>query len=185
MSKRPPEKRPSAAAMDAAAVLHARALALAQREEPAASAPAIDLLEFRLARDRYAIETRHVSELRPLGELTLMPCTPAFVAGVVNVRGRITAVIDIQKFFGLATRGLTDLHHVILVRGGELELGVLADAIVGVRADAREDLQPALPTSAGVPAEYVMGITPDGLLVLDLARLLADPRMTVNEEVNP
>ena len=178
------KKRPCAAARDPAAVLHARALALAQREEPPASAPSIELLEFRLARDRYAVETRHVSELLPLGDLTPVPCTPGFIAGVVNVRGRITAVIDIQKFFGLPMRGLTDLHHVILVRGGELELGVLADAIVGVRADAREDLQPALPGSAGVPADYVMGMTPDRLLVLDLARMLADPRMIVNEEVN-
>jgi purine-binding chemotaxis protein CheW len=131
------------------------------------------------------VETRHVGEVLPLADLTPVPCTPAFIAGVVNVRGRITVVIDIQKFFGVATRGLTDLHHVILVRGGELELGVLADAIVGVRAHAREELQPALPVSAGVSADYVIGMTAERVLVLDLARMLADPRMIVNEEVNP
>lgn len=166
-------------------VLRARALALARREEPAASAPSIELLEFRLARDRYAMETRHVAEVLPLSELAPVPCTPAFIAGVVNVRGRITVVADIQKFFGLPTRGLTDLHHVILVRAGELELGVLADAIVGVRADTREDLQPPLPASAGVPAEFVLGMTADRLLVLDLPRVLSHPRWIVNEEVKP
>lgn len=179
------KRQTSSAAADVDAVLHARAVALAQRHEPPASVPTIELLEFRLARDRYAIETRHVSELLPLGDLTPVPCTPAFLAGVVNVRGRITAVIDLQKFFGLPSRGLVDLHHVILVREGELELGVLADAIVGARADARQDLQPALPTSAGVPAEYVMGMTADRVLVLDLARMLADPRMIVNEGTSP
>jgi purine-binding chemotaxis protein CheW len=145
----------------------------------------MELLEFRLGRDRYAIETRHVGEVLPLVDLTPVPCTPAFVAGVVNVRGRITVVIDIRKFFGLATRGLIDLHHVILVRGGELELGVLADAVVGVRTHAREELQAALPASAGVPADHVMGMTAERVLVLDLPRMLADPRMIVNEEVNP
>lgn len=179
------KKRASATVNEFDSILHARAVALAQREELPASVPTIDLLEFRLARDRYAVETQHVSELLPLGDLTPVPCTPNFIAGVVNVRGRITAVIDVQKFFGMPTRGLTDLHHVILVRRGEMELGVLADSIVGARADAREDLQPALPVSAGVPVEYVIGMTPDRVLVLDLARMLADPRMIVNEETMP
>jgi purine-binding chemotaxis protein CheW len=178
-------KQPAAPAADLAAILQARARALAQREEPAAGGSAMELLEFRLARDRYAIETRHVGEVLPLVDLTPVPCTPAFIAGVVNVRGRITVVIDIHKFFGLATRGLVDLHHVILVRGGGLELGVLADAIVGVRARASEDLQPALPASAGVPADYVLGMTAERVLVLDLPRMLADPRIIVNEEVSP
>lgn len=179
------KRHPSAIAGDPAAVLHARAIAMARREELPATAPAIELLEFRLAHDRYAIETRHVSELQPLGDLTPVPCTPPFIAGVVNLRGRITAVIDIQRFFGLPTRGLVDLHHVIFFRSGELELGVLVDAIVGVRVDAREHLQPALATATGVPARFVLGLTADRLLVLDLARVLADPRMILNEEVNP
>jgi purine-binding chemotaxis protein CheW len=173
------------AGSDDAAVLRTRALALARREEAPSPLAAIDLLQFRLGRDRYAVETRHVVQVLPLGDLTPVPCTPAFIAGVVNVRGRVMAVIDIQKFFGLPTRGLTDLHHIILVRGGEIQLGLLADAIVGVRADAREALQPSLPAPPGVPAECVIGMTADRLLVLDLDRMLADPRMTVNEEVNP
>lgn len=173
---------PAAPANDHAALLRARALALARREEPAASASFMELLEFRLARDHYAIETRHVAEVLPLGELSPVPCTPAFIAGVINVRGRITAVIDMQKFFGRPTPGLTDLHHVILVRGGGLELGVLADAIVRVRPHACEELQAALPASAGVPTAYLLA---ERMLVLDLPRMLADPRMVIDEEVNP
>jgi purine-binding chemotaxis protein CheW len=179
-----PGKR-SAAPADAHSVLRARARALARPEASGAPQETIELLEFRLARDHYALETRHVAEVLPLGELAPVPCTPAFVAGVVNVRGRITTVIDIQKFFGLPARGLVDLHDVILVRSGELELGLLADSIVGVRAELRSAIQPSLPTPTGVPAEYVNGMTADRLLVLDLDRMLADRRITVNEEVNP
>ncbi|MBK0394888.1 chemotaxis protein CheW [Ramlibacter algicola] len=179
------KQRATTAANDLASVLHARALALAQREEPVQHGVSIELLEFRLARDRYAIETRHVQEVLPLGDLTPVPCTPSFVAGVANVRGRITTVIDIRKFFGLPAQGLADVHHAVLVRSGDLELGVLAGAIAGVRTEQRGHLQPAVLPPDGVSGDYVMGMAADRLLVLDLPRMLADPRMIVNEEVNP
>jgi purine-binding chemotaxis protein CheW len=169
----------------AQATLRARAIALARPDETPAAQHPIELLEFHLARDRYALETQHVAEVLPLAGLTPVPCTPAFVGGVVNVRGRIITVIDLQKFFGLPVRGLNDLHHVVLVQAGEFQLGLLADTIVGVRAYPREALQPPLPAPTGVPHDYLMGMTADRLLVLDLQRLVADPRLVVNEGVKP
>lgn len=168
---------------DAAAILQARALALARPVEAAPEQAGLELLEFRVAREHYAIETRHVVEVVPLADLAAVPCTPDFVRGVVNVRGRITAVLDLQLFLQLATRGLHDLHHIILVRGGELAFGLLADAVLGTRTLAEAALQPApLP---GVRSEYLRGMTAERLLVLDFERVLADPRINVNEEVNP
>ena len=93
-------------------------------------------------------------------ELTPLPCCPPFVLGIVNVRGRILPVLDIKKFFGLPEKGLTDLHRIILVGGNDLELGLLADTIVGVRAVAVGDLQPALPTLTGIRGDYLKGVTP-------------------------
>ena len=101
---------------DAREILRARARALARPRERAAVAEAsLELLEFRLAQESYALETRHVREVYPLRDLTPLPCTPPFVLGIVNVRGRITPVIDIKKFFDLPDKGLTDLHRIILV----------------------------------------------------------------------
>jgi purine-binding chemotaxis protein CheW len=78
---------------------------------------------------------------------------------------------------------LTDLHRIILVHGNDLEFGVLADVIVGVRSIRVESLQPSLPTLTGIRAEYLKGVTAERLVVLDLERLLADPKIIVNEEV--
>lgn len=166
-----------------ARVLHerARALARAPQREVAADA-SLEVLEFRLARERYAVETRHVAEALPLADLTPLPCTPPFVRGIVNVRGRILPVIDIKQFFDLPDEGLTDLHRIILVRGNDLELGLLADAIVGVTAIAPDRLQASLPTLTGIRADYLKGVTPDRLVVLDLDRVLADPKIVVHEE---
>lgn len=143
----------------------------------------LELLEFRLAQEDYALETHYVSEVYPLKDLTPMPCTPPFLRGIVNVRGRIVPVIDIKKFFDLPDKGLSDLHRIILVRGNDLELGLLADVIVGVRTIPLDSLQPSLSTLTGIRSDYLKGVTAERLVVLDLDRILTDPRIIVHEEV--
>jgi purine-binding chemotaxis protein CheW len=169
---------------EAARILRQRAslLARAPARTPRAHS-SIELLEFKLAAERYALESRYVQDVQPLHALTPLPCTPAFILGLVNVRGRIVPVLDIKRFFELPQRGLTDLHRVILVSGHGLELGLLADVIVGVGAVALDRLQPSLPTLHGIRADYLRGIGDDGLVVLDLDRILRDPRIIVHEEI--
>ena len=165
-------------------ILHARAKALARvPEPPQAQSDMLELLEFRLASERYALETRHVQEVQTLRELTPLPCTPPFLLGVVNVRSRVLPVLDIKKFFGLPEQGLTDLHRIILVRGHDLELGLLADVIVGVRKVMADSLQPTLATLTGIHAEYLKGVDKDRLVVLDLDHILSDPKIVVHDEV--
>jgi purine-binding chemotaxis protein CheW len=165
-------------------ILRVRAQKLAR---PADVAPAtetlIEVLEFRLAQERYAVETGLVREVHPLRDLTPLPCTPSFVLGIVNVRGRILPVFDLKKFFDLPPHGLTDLHRIIIVRQHDLEFGLLADVIVGVHSIAMESLQTTLPTLTGIRADYLKGVTSDALTVLDLGRLMADPKINVHEEV--
>lgn len=169
---------------EARRILRARAQALAR---PAQEAPlaegVLEVLEFRLAQERYALETPCVREVYPLKDLTPLPCTPPFVLGIVNVRGRIIPVIDLKKFIDLPDEGLTDLHRIVLVGTGDLELGLLADVIVGVRSVPVESLQPSLPTLTDIGSEYLKGVTAERLVVLDLARILADPKIIVHEEV--
>jgi purine-binding chemotaxis protein CheW len=169
---------------DEVEILHTRARALARRPERAPVAESVlELLEFSVAPERYAVENRYVREICPLKELTPLPCTPRFVLGIVNVRGRILPVYDLKKFFDLPERGLTDLHRIILVGNGDVELGLLADVMVGVRTLPLASLQPSLPTLTGIREDYLKGVTADRLVVLDLPRILADPRMIVHEEV--
>jgi purine-binding chemotaxis protein CheW len=143
----------------------------------------LELLEFRLAQERYALEARFVREVSTFKDLTPLPCCPPFVLGIVNMRGRILPVFDLKKFFDLPEKGLTDLHRIILVGDNDLELGLLADMIVGVRSIPAATLQDSLPTLTGVRGDYLKGVTAERLVVLDLAHILADPRIIVHEEV--
>src|SRR5690242_18000639 len=121
----------------------------------------LELLEFRLAYERYAVESRFVQEVHPLRDLTPLPGLPPFVPGIVNVRGQILPVYDLRKLFDLPEPGLTDLHRVLHVRGHDMELGLLADIIVSVRVIEAHRLQASLPTLTGIRADYLKGITDD------------------------
>lgn len=162
------------------ALLQERARQLA-REPAAAAAATAEVLEFMLAHERYALEMDYVHEVHLLRELTPLPGTPAFVAGIVNVRGHILSLVDLRRFFGLAERGLTDLNQIIVLRGGGMRFGVLADQIVGVDRLAPADLLRPPSSLGGIRGEYLKGVTARRLIVLDGGRLLADPAMVVEQ----
>jgi purine-binding chemotaxis protein CheW len=172
------------ARIEAERVLRERAQALARPPVRPPAEEHIELVEFRLARERYAVESRFVQEVYPLRELTPLPGTPHFVLGLVNVRSRILPVFDLRKLFELPEQGLTDMHRVVLIRGNNMELGLLADVAVGVRSLPRKALQPSLPTLTGIRAQYLLGVTEEHLVVLDLERVLADPRILIHDEVD-
>lgn len=166
------------------AILRARARELAREpEREAATEEFLRVVEFLLAHERYAVESVYIREVYPLKELTPLPCTPPFILGIINVRGQILTVIDIKKFFDLPEKGLTDLNKVIILSADGMELGILADAIVGVRVLPLQEIQPPPPTLTGIRAEYLRGVTGERTVVLDVTRILDDEKIVVREEV--
>jgi len=72
---------------------------------------------------------------------------------------------------------------VIILKNHDREFGILADDIVGMRTIALKDLQLSLPTLTGLRADYLKGVTPDRLVVLEGEKLLTDDRLLVHAEV--
>ncbi|MBC7961449.1 MAG: purine-binding chemotaxis protein CheW [Steroidobacteraceae bacterium] len=164
-------------------ILRKRAQTLARQPLQEETDGVLDVLEFLLTYETYAIEMRWVAETYPLKELTPLPGTPTFVAGIINVRGRILSVIDIRKFFDLPEKGLTDLNKVIIVHKGAMEFGILADEILGTRSIPLSEVQPPFPTLTGIREEYLKGVTRKRTAILDGAKLLTDRNLIVHEEV--
>ena len=162
-----------------------RAQALCRPSGPERGAgETIEVLEFQLAHERYALETEFVREVYPLEQLAPLPCTPSFVLGIVNLRGEILSVIDIKRFFDLPIKGLTDLHKIIVVDGDGMRFGVLADVIVGVHELDLADIQPPLPTLTGIREAYLKGVTDERVVILDAVALLTDQDIVVREQVS-
>jgi purine-binding chemotaxis protein CheW len=165
-------------------ILKARAQALAREPVQAEAAnERLEVVEFLLAYEHYAVESRYVREVYPLENLTPLPCTPAFVLGMINLRGEILSVIDIKKFFDLPEKGLTDLNQVIVLQSQDMIFGVLADSILGVRRLPLAEIQPSLPTLTGIREKYLRGVTPERIVVLDAEKLLTDEKIIVQEQV--
>jgi purine-binding chemotaxis protein CheW len=173
-------------------ILKTRAKALAQEPEKKETVDKyIEVVEFLLSYEKYAIESSYVREIYPLKELTNLPCTPPFILGIVNVHGQIISVIDIKKFFELPEKGLSDLNKVIILRSEGpalsrvegMEFGILADVILGVRRIPLTDSQPSLPTLTGIREEYLKGVTGEQVVILDAEKLLSDKKIAVHEKV--
>ena len=171
-------------AEDTLRILRERAGALAREAAPVEAADnGIEVIEFLLAHERYAISTEYVRGVDPLESLTPLPCTPSFVLGIVNVRGEILSVIDIKKFFDLPEKGLTDLNKVIVIQSADMVFGIVADAVGGVRRILRADIQSSLPTLTGIREDYLLGVAGERVVILDAAKLLSDENLIVQEQV--
>lgn len=166
------------------AVLKARAQALAQgMRHIDLSTDRVDMLIFTAGKEAFAVEARYVREVVPLEELTSVPCTPPFVAGIVNVRGQILSVLDLQVFLRLPTRGFVDRNTVIVLRDEGMEFGVLVVEVQGVRSVAAGEIQTSIRPVSEFADAFLRGVLGDGVVVLDAARLLGESSIIVHETV--
>jgi len=164
-------------------VLEARARLAAKPPPKTDDSEHMEVLAFSLAGETYGLQSFYIQVVCQLRDLTAIPCTPPFIAGVMNLHGRILAVVDLRKFFDLPIKGLTELNRVIVLKDGENEFGLLADSIEGLCMIARSDLQESFPTLTGIRERFLKGVTNRMLVVLDGARLLCDTGLKVDEQI--
>jgi len=172
--KLPPER--------AQQILQERARALAC--VPAVAPPAGQVLEvvtFSLARERYAVESRYLREVVRFTDCTPVPDAPAFVVGVINLRGEIVAVFDLRPFLGVSAQAATDLARVVVMGQDRAEFGVLADAVHEVQTLRTTDVLEPPSSTTGIGREYLRGVTQNALILLDGAVLLQDGRIHVDQ----
>ena len=135
-------------------------------------------LTFRLASEEYGIDILSVQEIKGWSGATPLPESPAYLLGVINLRGSVVPVVDLRRRFGLAQAefGATTVVIVARVDGadGTRIAGFVVDAVCEVYSVGASDRRPVPDTVAG-PQEFVQGLaTVDDkmIILLDIARLL-------------
>jgi purine-binding chemotaxis protein CheW len=73
-----------------------------------------EVLTFELAGEFYALETKYVQAIMAVPELSLVPGTPDYLLGVINLRGEVLAIFDLPRLFGLPKRETNDPSHLIV-----------------------------------------------------------------------
>src|SRR3977135_3141121 len=122
----------------------------------------LEALVFELGRELYALPASQVHEVRPLGWLTTLPGTPAFLAGLINIRGRIVPVVDLRPLLGIASDAYSPSMSVVLVAYRGADVALLVTDRPTVRPLRVADLaEPPPGPLSGIDPSCVRGITPD------------------------
>ncbi len=143
-------------------------------------------LSFKLAGEEYAVDILRVQEIRGWSRPTPIPNAPAFVRGVINLRGAIVPIFDLRRRFGLAEQpfGPTTVVIVVRVRHEERErtVGMVVDAVSDVHDVTEAQLRPPPAFGSVASAECVRALAAleeRMLILLDLEKLLDSNAMPV------
>jgi purine-binding chemotaxis protein CheW len=165
-------------------ILRNRARAIAQRPPIPEAGETLAYLEFVVAGEKFGLGIASVQEVCPLKDFAPLPGVPSFIKGVMNLRGRILAILDLVSLFRLPSKGLTSQNKVIFLHQETMTTGVLADEVRGLRTVMLNRLQASLPTLDGKRAEYLKGIAPDCTVILDAGKIMADKTLVLQEDAS-
>jgi Chemotaxis signal transduction protein len=132
------------------------------------------LIAFTLDDQRYALHLSAVEKVVHAVEITSLPKAPDIVVGVINVQGRIIAVVDIRKRFGLPQREIVLSDQLIIARASKRPVAMIVNAVQGVIEYSEEMLIPANEIVHGI--QYIDGIVKlrDGMVLIhDLEKFLS------------
>jgi purine-binding chemotaxis protein CheW len=122
-------------------------------------------LAFVMRDENYAIPISNVREVLTVPKITRIPRMPDFVRGVINLRGSVVPVLDLQMRFGLGSTAQTDETSIIVTEipdpgesGPSLRIGILADAVKKVFTIAGERVEPAPKIGMAVNTAFIDGI---------------------------
>jgi purine-binding chemotaxis protein CheW len=137
----------------------------------------LQLVVFRLDNEEYGINIMQVQEISPYQKLTKVPNSPAFVDGIVNLRGDVIPVVSLKKKFNLIESQVTELTRLIVINNGNRRTGFVVDDASEVITISDKDVEEAPPMIVGADRKYIQGVGKVDkriLIILDLHKLLTE-----------
>ena len=144
----------------------------------------LECLVFTLGGESFAFETHFAAEVIRVPKLIRVPAVQPVISGVFNLRGEITAAMDIRPMLGLSRPELTETARVVVVRSERFATGILVEKALGVIGLPLEQFEPA-PAAKGGERGLIRGqIGHEGgeIALLDIALLLASPEIVAGDE---
>ncbi|PHV12853.1 chemotaxis protein CheW [Chitinimonas sp. BJB300] len=141
----------------------------------------LSVLAFTLGIKTYGVELACVDTVRPIKHMTELPGTPPYVRGIISLNGRMISVLDLRVLLNLPHQGLADRNHVVVMRGEEMEFGLLADRILGVSNLPYSQIQTEQAGLSGLQRNLIMGISNQQWTILDGPQMLTEPALCVDD----
>lgn len=146
-------------------------------DEESGSGRLIQFVTFILMDEVYGINVMQVQEVLRVTEIAPVPGAPAYVLGIINLRGNVVTVIDTRKRFGLPSSEVDDSSRIVVIESENQVVGILVDAVAEVVELHEGDIDAAPNVGTEDSSRYIQGVATreDGLLILvDLNKLLTD-----------
>lgn len=119
-------------------------------------------LTFQLAGEMFAIGILNIKEIIEYGQMTNVPMMPQFVRGVINLRGRVVPVIDLQARFGRPSTPIGKRTCIVIIEvhanGESQDIGVVVDAVSEVLAIPTTEIEKAPTFGAKLRADFIAGM---------------------------
>lgn len=142
-------------------------------------------LTFALGAEEYGLEILKVREIIGHMDITAVPQTPAYVKGVINLRGQVIPVVDIRTLFGMAPKEITEETCIIVVevlRGNRtFNTGVVVDQVSEVLDIKGESIEEAPQLGASVNTEFILGmgkVNGQVKILLDIDKVLGNSEVS-------
>ncbi|MHB8949708.1 MAG: chemotaxis protein CheW [Rhodoferax sp.] len=146
----------------------------------AAIASITEFLAFKLGTEEYGIDILRVQEIRSYEEPTRFANTPAFIKGVINLRGVIVPIIDMRLKFNLGEANYDHLTVVIVLNIGKQVVGMVVDGVSDVITLTPDQLRPVPEFSSAIDSDHLMAIgaiEERMLILLDIEKLMTSAEM--------
>ena len=139
-----------------------------------------EYLTFTLGSEEYAIDILKVQEIRGYEPPTLIANAPAFIKGVINLRGIIVPVVDLRIKFNLGKIEYTPFTVVIILNVAGRVIGVVVDSVSDVISLTPVQIRPAPDFSGSFDTKYILGLASQDsrmMIVTDIERLMTSADM--------
>jgi purine-binding chemotaxis protein CheW len=145
-----------------------------------------EYLTFTLGSEEYALDILKVQEIRGYENPTTIANAPAFLKGVINLRGTIVPIIDLRIKFNVGKADYTPFTVVIILNIGSRVVGIVVDSVSDVTMLRHDQIRPTPEFAATVDAKYIkgLGILADRMLiVIDIERLMLSHEMALMNSI--
>jgi len=124
------------------------------------AAESLEMISFEIAGQTFCIDIRGVREIRGWTPVTPLPQTPAYVMGVINLRGAVMPVLDLRQRLGLGITEPTSRHVIVVVQQGARIAGLLVDGVEETFLAPADALQPPPDVGGGDQGRFVDALLP-------------------------
>ena len=145
----------------------------------------MQFVTFTIGEEEYGVDIMSVREIKGWSETTMLPNTPDYMRGVLNLRGLIVPIFDLRSRFGGGNTEVTPLHVVIIIAVGDRFIGILVDAVSDIVTINDAEIRNVPKMERRVENEYLSGlVTVEGRLValLDTEKLFSHKDVEQGQE---